>query len=253
MLKKIIFLFVLCVSTLGNAQNISLFNNATTAYNDGDYNTAIENYLKIVENGEHSAALYFNLGNAYYKLNQIAPSIYYYEKALLLKPNDSEVLNNLGYAQNMTLDAFETLPETDFSKFYKSLIGMFSFDQWSYIAIVFMFLFVLLYIAFKYFNYSTRKRIAFIGSFVSLFIAALTLIFAFLQYKEFNAKQPAIVFSEEIAITSDPNINSQEVFRLHSGTKVNVIEELKDWRKISLIDGQTGWVLAENIKLLKDF
>lgn len=253
MLKKITFLFILCVSTLGNAQNISLFNSATTAYNDGDYNTAIENYLKIIEKGEHSAEIYFNLGNAYYKLNQIAPSVYYYEKALLLKPNDREILHNLSYAQNMTLDAFETLPQTEFAKFYKSIISMFSFDQWSYIAIVFMFLFVLLYIAFKYFDYSTRKRIAFIGSFVSLFMVAFAIVFAFLQYKEFNTTQPAIVFSDEIAIKSDPNINSQEVFRLHSGTKVNVLEELKDWRKISLVDGQTGWVLIENIKLLKGF
>jgi len=153
----------------------------------------------------------------------------------------------------MTLDAFETLPETEFSKIYKSVIGIFSFDQWSYIAILFLLLFVLLYIAFKYYNYSSKKRIAFIGSVVSLFVVVLTLTFAFLQKEAFNSKQPAIVFSEEIGIKLDPNLSSQEVFRLHAGTKVNVLEELNDWRKISLIDGQTGWVLLENIKLIKDF
>ncbi|WP_299434279.1 tetratricopeptide repeat protein [uncultured Maribacter sp.] len=253
MLKKLIFLFVLCLSTLGNAQNTTLFNDATTAYNNGNYNKAIENYLQIVENGEHSAELYYNLGNAYYKLNQIAPSIYYYEKALLLKPNDSEIKNNLSYAQNMTLDAFEILPETQFSKIYKTIVGTFSFDQWSYIAILFVFLFVFLYIAFKQFRYSTKKRIAFIGSIFSLFIVFTSLLFAYAQYKEFNAKQPAIIFTEEVVIKSDPNNSGQELFRLHSGTKVNIEEELKDWRKISLVDGQTGWLLAENIKPLKDF
>ncbi len=253
MFKKIFFLFVLCISTLTNAQNTTLFNSATTAYNNGDYNKAIENYLQIIENGEHSAELYYNLGNAYYKLNQIAPSIYYFEKALLLKPNDSEIKNNLSYAQNMTLDAFETLPETQFSKIYKTIIGTFSFDQWSYIAILFVFLFVFLYIAFKQFRYSTKKRIAFIGSIFSLFIVFTSLLFAYAQYKEFNAKQPAIVFTEEVVIKSDPNNSGQELFRLHSGTKVNIEEELKDWRKISLVDGQTGWLLAENIKPLKDF
>ena len=89
-MRKIIFLIITMISFWGVAQNNVIFDEATKSYNAGKYNESIENYKKIIDNGEHSAALYFNLGNAYYKLNKIAPSIYYYEKSLLLDPSDNE-------------------------------------------------------------------------------------------------------------------------------------------------------------------
>ena len=111
-MKRTVLIFALFFCFGVNAQTEALFNRATDAYNEGNYQQAIEVYNQILDKGEHSAALYFNLGNSYYKLNQIAPSIYYYEKALLLSPNDPEIKTNLSYAQNMTLDAIEVLPET---------------------------------------------------------------------------------------------------------------------------------------------
>ncbi|MFS4492587.1 tetratricopeptide repeat protein [Maribacter sp. 2308TA10-17] len=251
---KSIFTFLLILFSFSvQAQNEALFNNATEAYNKGDYNKAIENYLEIVEAGQHSAELYFNLGNSYYKINQVAPSIYYYEKALLLKPNDTDIKNNLGYAQNMTLDAIELMPETGLSKVYQEITGFLSFDQWAYAAVVFMILFVLLYIGFYYLKYATQKRIAFITSIVSLLIAIVSVIFAFLQYADFEADQPAIVFDNEVKVTAEPNERSQAVFTLHEGTKLNVLEELKDYKKIRIADGQTGWLNSQSIRLLKDF
>lgn len=252
-MKKIVFLFVVFLGLTTSAQSKAVFGKATDAYNAGDYNVAIENYLEIIEKGQHSAELYFNLGNSYYKLNQVAPSIYYYEKALLLKPNDSEIKNNLAYAQNMTLDAIEVMPETGLSKIYKDTTGFLSFDQWGYNAVIFMLLFVLLYIGFYYLKYATQKRIAFITSIVSLLIAVVSVVFAFLQYSDFQADQPAIVFDNEVKVTSEPNERSQAVFMLHEGTKLNVLEELKGYKKIRIADGQTGWLTSESIKLLRDF
>jgi len=236
-----------------NAQSEALFKNANDAYNEGDYVTAADQYLEILENGEHSAELYFNLGNTYYKLNQVAPSIYYYEKALLLKPNDIEILNNLGYSQNMTLDAIETLPKTGLASLYKKVTGALSFDQWAEIAVLFMILFVLLYIAFYFFRYSTRKRIAFIGSILFLFGSIIAAVFAYIEFQDFKADNPAIVFAQESQVKTEPNDRSQQAFVLHEGTKVNVLEELDEWRKIRLADGKTGWISSENIKILKDF
>jgi tetratricopeptide (TPR) repeat protein len=252
-MMRIFALLVLLFVSGSNAQHEPLFNNGTEAYNQGDYNKAIASYLGILEQGQHSAELYYNLGNSYYKLNQIAPSIYYYEKALLLKPNDPEIKNNLAYAQNMTLDAIETMPETGVSKIYGSVVGVLSFDQWGYTAVVFMMLFVFLYIAFYYLNYATKKRIAFIAALLFLLMSISATILAFLAFRDFKADQPAIVFSDEVIIKSEPNNRSQEVFRLHEGTKLNVIEEFNDWKKIRIADGQIGWLSSENIKLLKDF
>lgn len=252
-MKKIIHIIVVLTTFVVSAQNDALFNNATDAYNEGNYERAIESYLKIIANGQHSADLYFNLGNSYYKLNQVAPSIYYYEKALLLKPKDPEITNNLAFAKNMTLDAIESLPQTGFSKLYDSIVGVLSFDQWGYTAVGFMLLFVLLYIAFYYFRVATYKRIAFISSSLALFIALIAVVFAYMEYDNFKADQPAIVFADQVTVKSEPNERSQEIFKLHEGTKLNVVEELKDWRKIRIADGQTGWLLSENIKPVKDF
>lgn len=252
-MKRIVHIIIFLISITASAQNKALFDRATKAYNGGEYQTAVDSYLEILDNGQHSPELYYNLGNTYYKLNQIAPSIYYYEKALLLKPNDFEIRNNLSYARNMTLDAIETIPETGFAKIYNSLLGYLSFDQWSYVAVVFVVLFVLLYIAFYYFRYSSRKRSAFVLSIVSLFIAILSLVFAYLEYSAFKADRPAIVFARESSVKSEPNKTSQEAFALHEGTKVSVLDELNDWKKIQIADGTTGWIPSEDIKVLKDF
>lgn len=252
-MKQLLSIIVFLFSFWGIAQNEAIFNKATEAYNNGDYQTAIDSYSNILENGQHSAELYFNLGNAYYRLNQIAPSIYNYEKALLLSPNDSEIKNNLSFAQNMTLDAIETLPETVLAKIYKTITGIMTFDQWSYTAVLFMILFVLLYIAFYYFNYATKKRIAFITSFACLFVSIIAVVFAFIQYNDFISDQPAIVFDSEVRIKAEPNKRSEQIFILHEGTKVSVLEELNEWKKIKIVDGKTGWIPSEGIKVLKDF
>ncbi len=252
-MKRLASYILLWIGFWSNAQNEAIFEQATLAYNEGDYEKAISNYLEILDNGEHSAALYFNLGNSYYKINQIAPSIYYYEKALLLKPNDPEIKNNLAYAQNMTLDAIEKMPETGFSKIYNKITGFLSFDQWAIAAVVFTILFVLLYIAFFYFRYSSRKRIAFITGMISLIIAIISMTFAFIQHNDFKGDRPAIIFSEEVTVKSEPNNRSQEVFTLHEGTKIHVLDSLNEWKKIRLADGKTGWISSENIKALKDF
>lgn len=253
MIKNVILFFSLFTTVVSFSQNNELFDKATTAYNAGEFKEAISFYNQILENGKHSTALYFNLGNAYYKQNQIAESIYYYEKALLLSPNDTEIKTNLSYAQNMTLDAIDTLPQTKLSKLYKNITSKLTFDQWAYLAIGAMILFVFLYIAFYFNQYSSRKRWAFIGSLIALFICIVAILFAYIQKSDFDAHQPAILFAEESMIKSEPNTSSNQVFILHQGTKVNVVEQLNDWCKIQLSDGKTGWVLQNDLKLLKEF
>ena len=152
MFKKLVTLIGLFMVLLCTAQNDQLFEQATDAYNAGDYEKAVSFYNNILDNGKHSSALYYNLGNAYYKQNKIAESIYFYEKALLLSPNDQEIKTNLSYAQNMTIDAIDTMPETGLARLYKNVTGKLTFDQWAYLGVTFMILFVLLYILFYYSN-----------------------------------------------------------------------------------------------------
>lgn len=237
--------------TLGQAQGESLFEEATQLYNQGEYSQALERYDKILERGQHSAALYFNIGNCHYKLGAIGPSIYYYEKALLLSPGDPEILNNLAYAQNMRLDAIQEVPQSELAALYQRTVSRFTYDQWAGIAVALFLLFTLAYLGYYFMRRANHKRMALIGGLLALAVGVGALLMAQLQLQHYKNDNPAIVMSKQVKVSSEPNRNSPVIFTLHEGTKVKVVERLGDWEKIQIADGQTGWLLDENIKWIK--
>ncbi|WP_353777406.1 tetratricopeptide repeat protein [Winogradskyella sp. 3972H.M.0a.05] len=249
-MKYLSYIVILLISNFVIAQNQALFEKANALYNDGEYAEAIDAYNLILENGKHSAEVYFNLANAHYKLNHIAPSIYNYEKALRLAPNDKDIRNNAAFARNMTIDDIEVLPQAGFSKIMKDITNTFSFDNWSKISIALVILSIVLFLLY-YFSYSeTRKRLSFVSSFLVLFIGLIALSFAFKKYNLVKKDKPAIVFSQESRVMSEPNKRSEESFRLHEGTKVQVLDSVDQWKKIQLANGNEGWVESEDIKPL---
>ena len=234
-----------------NAQNKMLFDAGNKAYNESNFQEAISSYERILESGVHSAELYFNLANAYYKLNKIAPSIYYYEKALQLSPNDKEIKSNLSFAQNMTIDDIEVIPEVGISKIFKGFVNILSFDSWALISVILVILFVVLFLGYYFSQATTKKRIAFVTSSASLILAVVALFFAFQKYEYDRKDQPAIVFAQETEVKTDPNLRSEVTFVLHEGTKVQILEHYQDnWTKIKLLNGKTGWILNSDIKRL---
>ncbi len=249
-MKKTLYILIFLLSTFSMAQNETLFEQANTLYNDGNYMEAIDKYKAILNNGKHSAALYFNLGNAYYKLNNIAPSIYYYEKALQLAPADKDILNNIAFARNMTIDEIDTIPQVGFSKYVKYVTNMMSFDAWAKVAVGLVILFVILFLSY-YFSYATfKKRLAFVGSLTAISLACIAVVLAFHKYNLEKNNKPAIVFAKEAQIKSEPNLRSVEAFKLHEGTKVQILDTVNNWKKIKLVDGKTGWIVSDDIKAL---
>lgn len=252
-MKQLFYILTFLLCSISFAQNNELFEEANALYNDGNYTEALENYKTILETGEHSAALYFNMANAHYKLNHIAPSIYYYEKALLLKPNDKDIKNNIAFARNMTVDAIESVPEVGISKFLKNATNLMSSDAWAKLAVSLVIVFVILFVSY-YFTYSTfKKRLTFITGSLSLIFSFVALSFAFHKSELLKNDQPAIVFAQETKIKSEPNLRSSEAFILHEGTKVQVLDTVNNWKKIKLSDGKTGWIIKDDIKMLKTF
>jgi len=190
------------------------------------------------------------LANAHYKLNHIAPSIYYYEKALQLAPNDQDIKNNLAFAKNMTIDAIEIMPDAGFSKLLRKVTDLMGFDNWAKLAVASVILFVLIFLIY-YLTYSTlKKRLAFISSNLFLFLAVISLVIAFHKFNESKKDNPAIIFAQETVIKSEPNNRSQEIFRLHEGTKVQILDTVNLWKEIKLSDGKTGWIENDDIKEL---
>ena len=248
-MKKHILLFWL-IGLLGFSQEKILFDEANTLYNNGEYESAISVYKQILDDGLHSSALYFNMANCYYKLNKIAPSIYHYEKALKLSPEDQDILNNLNFAEQMTIDKFDVIPEIGVTKLLNKIARSLSVDGWAILCIALMCMLVLCFIAYYLLQNTKSKRTFFILGLVLILI----LISAFIllnKKQELDHKRFAIIFSQEVSIKSEPNLKSETAFILHEGTRVQIIELYKNsWSKIKLIDGKVGWISNDAFKEL---
>lgn len=247
-MKKLLFL-LLFISTFAEAQT-SLFEEANDAYSNDEFETAIQKYEKILENGKTSVAVYYNLGNANYKLNKIAPSIYYYEKALQLDPTDKDVQNNIEFARNMTIDDIPVVEQTGLGKSVNKLISTFTYNTWAYLAIALSILFVLFTLLYYFNRKPIQKRIFFGLATAAFLVGAMSVYFAFKQQEiQFN-NQYAIIFAEEAAIKNEPDLRDEAAFTLHEGTKAKILEDYQGWVKIELANGSQGWTQNENLKKL---
>ena len=254
LLKTYGFLLLVLTTTMGWAQDIdAIFKTGNDHYAQGRYQEAIDAYTRVLDLNHESGALYYNLANANYKLNNIAPTLFYYEKALQLAPTDSQIRNNAAFAENMKIDAIETLPVNAVQRTINKAITLFTADGWAVATILFIILFVLSFIGY-YFIYDTaRKRALFAVASVSLLLAIASISFAYSAFAKAKNDKPAIVFASETDVQSEPSLASTLAFKLHEGTKVQVLEEVNNWYRIQLIDGKTGWLISEDIKLLNDF
>jgi tetratricopeptide (TPR) repeat protein len=126
-MKKILILLLLFTGICWSQTD---FDEANKAYKKGNYEKATQLYQKIVDSGLESCDLYYNLGNAYFKQDSLANAIFYYEKALLISPNDKDIQNNLAFAKSKTIDAIEELPKVGFNKLMHEFTGSFHYNTW---------------------------------------------------------------------------------------------------------------------------
>lgn len=249
-MKHLLYILLFLVSFSNVAQNNALFEQGKERYKEEKYQDAIHSWSKILDAGEHSAALYFNLGNANYKLNKIAPSIYYYEKALQLAPLDKEIRTNLAFAENARIDAIEPLPKTIFAKWYASLASILTYHGWAILSVVFSMLFVLLFLVYYFSTSERKKRLLFVGSLFSVLFLIGSIVMAFQLYSDNLNDKPAIIFAEAVQVKSGPTLGSTDAFKLHEGTKVQIIGSEDDWVRIQLVDGKDGWIPTTELKAL---
>lgn len=227
------------------------FEKANSLYNEGDYAAAAQAYESILNNRLHSAEVYYNLANSYYKQNRVGPSIYYYEKALMLAPEDKSTLNNLSFAQKMAVDKIEPIPEVGFLSFINASARLSTLDTWAGVCVCLVLIFIGFFTAY-YLSYSTRKkRFYFVLGSLSLlaFIVVLSLTF----HKEHlsDTENYAVVFSQAVDVKLEPNLKSESVFKLHEGAKIRLLESFQGaWSKIRLSNGNTGWISNVDFKLL---
>jgi len=252
-MKKILILLLLIANVLNAQDEQKIFESANEMYKQQNYEKAIEYYKTLEKYNLISSELFYNLGNSYYKLNKVGPSIYYYEKALKLNPLNKDVQNNLVFARRLALDNIEELPKTVFQKLNSRYLQKLSYNQWAIVSIVFCALGSLLFLLFYFSNQPRSKRTFFVTSLISFLFLIISLTITYNQFSYFKNNKVAIVFAEETEVRNAPSLNSEEVFTLHEGTKVIVLDTIDDWKKIKIADGKIGWIIAGDIQLLDNF
>jgi hypothetical protein len=226
-----------------------LIKEAETAYTQEDYNKAIELYEETLKNNGASAEIYYNLGNAYYKANQIAPAILNYERALLLDPGDRDIRFNLQMAREKT-DKIEPVGEFFLVKWIHSFQNMGSADSWAMLGIVSFLSLTFCLLLFFFSRWIRVKKVGFYLGIVCLLVVIVANVFAGNQKNKIVNRTHAIVFSPTVTVKSSPDASGTDLFILHEGTKVFIKSSLGNWKEIEIEDGNVGWMPGKDIEII---
>ena len=247
----LLIIWTLCIGfateTKAQPQVERWFEQANAAYNEGRYDSAMTLYNKVVETEMESVPLYFNMGNTYYKMREYPMAIYYYEKALKLDPSNDDVKTNLAIANLAIVDKIEEVPQSFIEKGWNGLKRSLSGQQWTVLSIVAFGL--LLFSAFLFMR-SRRigvRKLGFFAGLAMLVVFALSVLFAANQKQASLTEDHAIIMTPTVTVKSTPNEASVDLFVLHEGTKVEILDHADGWNKIKIANGSMGWLQAETM------
>lgn len=245
-MKRIFLLTVILFTFWGlKAQSLQ---DANDFYKKGSFKESTKIYESLVSKNLESSSLYFNLGNSYYKMNRVAPAILNYERALLLNPTDRDIRYNLRMAKTLVKDKIEEIPVFFLIRWTENIVMYFNTDVWAILSIV-SFVLVLILMIFFFFSISRTKKKIFFSTSVLLFLFVIFSNFcASSQRTRLTEREYAIVFSPSVTLKGAPDESGTELFLLHEGTKVKIIENLGDWTNVQIADGNEGWIHKNAIR-----
>jgi tetratricopeptide (TPR) repeat protein len=241
--------FGVCIQITAQSDSIQQkLEQANTYYNEAIYDSALIAYQQVLDAAYESVALYFNLGNTYFKLRDFPSAIFYYEKARKLNPADPDVLFNLEIANGMIVDKIDPLPVMFYRIWWNTFYSMFDADTWAWISVI-SFLFTLtLILLYLLSTQRVMRKLGFFAGVLMLFLTIAAFGLASQKYYYIQKTSEAIVFTPTITVKSSPATNSVDLFVLHEGTKVLLLDEVGSWRKIKIANGSIGWLPQESIQ-----
>jgi tetratricopeptide (TPR) repeat protein len=244
-MKKIIVfvLFFICTLTVQAQTTDSLWAEANNLYASGNYKEAAVFYDMIEASGGASADLFYNMGNACFKQNILSKAILYYERALKLQPANPDIIHNLAMAEAMTIDKIEAVPEFFLAIWIKNIRNMAGVDTWAWLSVILFFLFLLFLWVFFFARSISLRKISFVFSILVLLLSVNSLTFASYRKAALYDNTAAIISPAVIMVKSSPDTSGKDLFILHEGTKVKILETLGEWQYIRLADGKQGWIL----------
>lgn len=226
----------------------TLFDRANEFYAKGDYEMTISLCDSMIKSNVESAAIYYNLGNAWFKLDDVPKAIYYYEKAKKIEPNNEDINYNLQLANTKIADRIEAVPEFFLKSWWKKLVYSLDEEQWTSLNIGVFVVFLLFMVIFFMAKQEKLKKTSFVVSIVFLVISLMTGYVGYRSYKIKTTHNTAIIFTPTVNVKSAPDEGSSTLFILHQGSKVELMEESSTWEKIKIANGSEGWVLEEDFE-----
>lgn len=227
---------------------------AIKAYNAKQYGKAAQILQQEVDSqkkkGYESAGLYYNLGNAYFRSNELAKAILYYERALSLDPGNKDIRHNIAYANTRIEDKIVKAENFFIADWFDSIENIFSSNAWAKLAII---LFLATITGCFFFLFGRQiwiKKTAFYVTIIGVVLVVLFNIFAYNQKSEINNKNQAIVMMPELNVMNAPSETSKQVFNLHAGTKITINKTDGDWFEIEIENGNVGWIKSDKIEII---
>ena len=248
--RLIIGVLLFCVSYIYVYAQDAVIKEAETAYAAEQYDKAIELYESLLKNYGDSYELFYNLGNSYYKDGKIAYAILNYERALLIKPGDSDIRFNLEMAKQQTVDKIEPLQDFFLKKWFSAVQNLVGVDSWATLGIICFVLFIGCLVLFFFSKWMRLKKTGFYLGILLFIVVIFSNIFAYNQKNELLNRNGAIVFAPTVTVKSSPDDSGTDLFVLHEGTKVFIRSSVGDWKEIMLEGGDVGWINKKDITII---
>jgi tetratricopeptide (TPR) repeat protein len=227
-----------------------LFSRANLHYQKQEYDSAEKYFTDIIQYDSAIADVWFNLGNVYFRKGEIAKAILCFERAKKLSPADEDIDFNLHIANLKTTDKIDPLPRIFYLQWIDTASLLFSSADWSFIIVVLFWLFVIFILCYFLVASVLVRKLGFFTAMTALVLMIFSYALVLHQQNLIYGTARAIVTSPSVYVKSSPDEKSSDLFILHEGTKIEVLDELSGWKKIRIANGSIGWVNGNTFEII---
>jgi tetratricopeptide (TPR) repeat protein len=245
-------IFVLALAIISNLfpAPADTLKTADTYFLAGRYSEAQEKYEQVLRTGYENFAIYNNLGNCFYRKNKIAQAMIAYERALKLDPSNKDIIHNITLLKNQIPDKIEPMQKLFWKRWFNSLSNRQSINGWAVSVILIETLFLGFFISLIFVRRVFLRRMAFLGIIFSILLLLCSVVFLISQNAQMDNNREAVIVSREVPVRYSPDASSKNMFSIHEGLKVQILDQIDEWCKIQLEDGRYGWLLKSSIEVI---
>ena len=219
-----------------------MMNSGNGFYQQNNFSRAQITYKELIDKGYVSSVLYYNLGNAHYRLGDLGYAIYYYEKALKLAPGDEDILQNIKIANSRTIDKINEVPKIFITRWWEGLVVSLTVSGWSFVLLLVFVLFLFYLGLYLLSRKNNLQRIAFYSGSGVLLVMILVFFIWVARFSIETSEDYGILCAKNATVKVSPDRQSNDAFMIHEGIKFSLEEKINNWYKIKLADGKLGWL-----------